>query len=157
MKKKYNVELPKYRLQLNVRLIKRRKPLVAEPILPTASVVKRKYRKGTFAGRLARYFADHKNIRKVFAGSFAMITIATSLMPQTSNVQAESSNLIIESQTNLTTQKGMQYPVDSIKVNQNYRIFHPGIDFGGTKTDSIKAVANGVVVGTLRVMETWWF
>jgi murein DD-endopeptidase MepM/ murein hydrolase activator NlpD len=146
MKKKYNVELPKYRLQLHVRLVKRRKPLLDEPILPTPSEVKKKYRKGTFVGKLARYFADHKSIKKVFAANFAIVAIATSLIPQTTNVQAEGSiEPIIASQTNLTTQIGMQYPIDKVKINQNYGIFHPAVDFGGETGTPIKPIMTGVV------------
>ena len=146
MKRKYNVELPKYRLQLHVKLIKRRKPLLAEPILPKASTVNKKYRKGTFISRFVRCVIDNKNIKKVFAANFAVITIATSFIPQTTSVQAEgSSNVIIEAQTNLITQKGMQYPVNVIKINQNYNLFHPGIDFGGKTGDAVKAVTSGVV------------
>jgi murein DD-endopeptidase MepM/ murein hydrolase activator NlpD len=146
MKKKVNLELPKYRLQLHMRLIKRRKPLVVEPILPTTSEVNKKYKKGTFIGRLARYFADHRNIRKIFAANFAILAIATSFIPQASNVQAEgSSDMVIATQTNLITQKGMGYPVDSVKLNQNYGFFHPGIDFGGKTGDPVKAITSGVV------------
>jgi len=120
---------------------------MAEPILPKASTVKRKYRKGTFVSRFVRCVFDNKNIRKVFAANFAVVTIATSVfIPQTTSVQAEStSDMVIETQTNLTTQKGMNYPVSSIKINQNYGFFHPGIDFGGTTSDSIFAVTSGVV------------
>ena len=146
MKKKVSLELPKYRLQLHLKLIKRRKPLLPEPILPTASVVNRKYKKGTFMGRLARYFADHKNVRRLIATSFAVVTITTSFLPQTSNVQAQASDgLIIESQTNLTTQRGMEYPVDSVKINQGYNIFHRAIDFGGGVGTPVKSISTGVV------------
>lgn len=146
MKKKVSLELPKYRLQLHLKLIKRRKPLLAEPILPAPSVVNKKYKKGTFAGRLARYFADHKNIRRLIATNFAVVTIATSLMPQTGNVQAQASDgVIIESQTNLTTQKGMEYPVGAVKINQGYNIFHRAIDFGGRIGTPIKSISTGVV------------
>ena len=146
MKKKISLELPVYRLQLHLKLIKRRKPLLAEPILPTPSIVNKKYKKGTFVGRLARYFADHKNIRKILAANFAIITIAASTLPQTTNVQAQASDeVIIQAQTNLTTLKSVQYPVDYVKINQNYGIFHPGVDFGGQKGDPIKSIAAGVV------------
>jgi murein DD-endopeptidase MepM/ murein hydrolase activator NlpD len=143
---KISLELPKYRLQLHLKLIKRRKPLLEEPILPAPSLVNKKYRKGTFIGRLARYFADHKNIRKIFAANFALVAIAASFIPQTTNIQAQGSDdSIIQSQTDLVTQKGMQYPLDSVKINQGYSFFHPAADLGGEKGDPIKPVMSGVV------------
>lgn len=143
---KISLELPKYRLQLHLKLIKRRKPLLSEPILPTKSIVNKKYRRGTFVGRLVRYFADHKNIRKVLAANFAIVAITASFAPQTTNVQAQGSDtVVIESQTNLVTEKGMQYPVKTVKVNQGYSFFHPAVDLGGEKGDPIKPIMPGVV------------
>lgn len=144
--RKINVELPKYRLQLDVKLIKRRKPLLEEPILPNPSVVRRRYRKGSFPGRLARYFADHKNISKIMARYFAVVAIAATFVPQTSIAQAQGSeNVIIASQTNLTTEKSMIYPVAQIRINQGYNVFHKGLDFGGRVGTPIKPIMAGVV------------
>jgi murein DD-endopeptidase MepM/ murein hydrolase activator NlpD len=144
--KKISLELPKYRLQLHLKLVKRRKPLLSEPIIPTKSAVNKKYRKGTFAGRLVRYIADHKSIRGVFTGSFALVTITSAFIPQATRIQAEGVvNPVIETQTNLITQKGMQYPLEVIKINQKYGFFHPGVDFGGPKGTSVKSIMPGVV------------
>jgi murein DD-endopeptidase MepM/ murein hydrolase activator NlpD len=143
---KISLELPKYRLQLHLKLVKRRKPLLTEPILPTKAIVNKKYRTGTFTGRLVRYFADHRNIRKVLAANFVIIVTAASFIPQTSNVQAQGSdNTIIESQTDLVTQKGMQYPVEPVKINQGYSFFHQAVDLGGQIGDPIKPIMPGVV------------
>lgn len=143
---KISLELPKYRLQLNMKLVKRRKPLLVEPILPTKAVVNKKYRKGTFLGRLIRYFADHKSIRKVFAGSFAIVAIATSFSPQTTKIQAQGSDAtIIESQTTLVTEKGMQYPVETVHINQGYSFFHPGVDLGDQIGTPVKPIMSGIV------------
>jgi murein DD-endopeptidase MepM/ murein hydrolase activator NlpD len=146
--KKINLELPKYRLQLHLKLVKRRKPLLDEPILPTRSDVNRKYRSGTFTGRLIRYFADHKSIRKIFASGFAALVIGISFVPQTTNVQAQGDETIIQSQTNLVTENGMTYPVEPVIINQNYSFFHPAIDFGGEIGQPIKPVMTGVATYT---------
>jgi len=143
--KRLELELPKYRLQLHLKLVKRRKPLLEEPILPSRSDVNKKYRKGTFAGRLVRYFADHKSIRKIFAGSFAFVAIVAGFIPQTTSVQAQSDDTVIQAQTNLVTEKGMIYPVEPVIINQNYSFFHPAIDFGGEIGQPIKPVMVGVV------------
>jgi len=146
MKRKFSLELPKFRLELHAKLVKRRKPLLAEPLLPTPDVVNKKYRTGTFMGRLVRYFADHNNFRKMFAGSFATIAIAGSFIPQTVKVEAQGSvNPVIESQTDLVTQKGMQYPVGQVKINQGYSIFHQAVDLGGEVGTAIKPIMPGIV------------
>jgi len=143
--RKLNLELPKYRLQLHLKLIKRRKPLV-EPIVPTPKLVNKKYRAGTFLGRLARYLADHKSAKKVFASGFSVIAMMVTFYPQTSNFQAQAAgDVILEAQTNLTTIKGLQYPVAKVKINQNYGFSHPGVDFGGKVGDAITPITAGVV------------
>src|ERR1035437_5466427 len=146
MKRKFNLELPKYRLQLHIKLVKRRKPLLAEPILPIPEIVNKKYRKGTLVGRMVRYFADHKNARKVLTTNFAILAIAGSFIPQTTKIQAQGTvGPIIETQTNLTTQLGMQYPVENVKVNQGYSFFHQAVDLGGALGTPIKPIMPGVV------------
>lgn len=115
-----------------------------EPILPTRADVNKKYRSGTFTGRLIRYFADHKSIRKIFASGFAAIAIGISFVPQTTNVQAQGDETIIQTQTNLVTENGMTYPVEPVIINQNYNFFHPAIDFGGEIGQSVKPVMAGI-------------
>lgn len=142
---KISLELPKYRLQLHLKLVKRRKPLLAEPLLPAPSVVNKKYRKGTFTGRLARYLADHRSIKKVFATGFVLTAMFAGFAPQTTGTSVQADEIIIESQTNLVTQKGMQYPVSAVKINQGYGFFHPAMDFGGQKGTPIEPIMPGVV------------
>jgi murein DD-endopeptidase MepM/ murein hydrolase activator NlpD len=143
---KISLELPKYRLQLHMKLIKRRKPLVTEPILPTKSLVNKMYRKGTFTGRLARYFADHKRTRSTFAAAFVVLTVSASFIPQSITVQAQGSvDPVIQSQTDLITEKGMQYPVETVRINQGYSLFHQAVDLGGAIGTPIKPIMPGVV------------
>lgn len=95
---------------------------------------------------MARYVVEHKNASKVFAAGFAIIASTTAFLPQTVNVQAQGSdNVIIESQTNLNTEKGMIYPVAQVKINQGYSIFHKAVDLGGSIGTSIKPIMAGVV------------
>lgn len=142
---KISLELPKFRLELHAKLVKRRKPLLVEPILPTKAAVNKKYRTGTFTGRLVRYFADHRSIRKILATGFVFTAMLAGFAPQTINIQAQADATVIEAQTTLFTQKGMQFPVESVKINQNYGFFHPGVDFGGPKGTPIKPIMPGVV------------
>lgn len=148
MKRKINIELPKYRLQMHVRLVKRRKPLlqVDEPLIIKPSKVNKRYRTGTMVGKLARYFTGHKNIRKIFASGFAVFTAAMILVPRPQSIQAEASeNLIVEAETTLATEKSMIYPVGKVIINQGYNVFHRAIDLGGPLGTSIKPIMDGVV------------
>jgi len=150
--KKISIELPKYRLQLHMKLVKRRKPLVDKSLLPTPSVVNKKYRKGTLLGKTVRHVSEHKNIKKLFAGVLTFVVVTGTLLPiSQNNVQAASSNQesdgeIIQTQNILETEKSIQYPLSEIKVNQGFNIFHPGIDLGAPVGTPIKPVKTGIVI-----------
>ncbi|KKQ92151.1 MAG: Peptidase M23 [Candidatus Woesebacteria bacterium GW2011_GWA2_40_7] len=151
--KKFSLELPKYRLAMHFRLIKRRKPLLVEPIVPTVAIVNKKYKKGTLAGKFIRHVSGHKNARRIMAGNFAAFAVITSFLPfnQASNVNAfESSTLpdqvIIEPKNTLETQKGTQFPLTQFKINQSFSFFHPGIDLGSEVGNSVKPIKAGEVV-----------
>ncbi len=146
MGRKINIELPKYRLQMHIKLVKRRKPLLEEPIVPTRAVVNRKYHKGTLLSKFVRYATDHKKAKEVFAACFTLVTIGVAFIPQTNRVEAQGSeNIVIESQTALKTEKTLVYPVDKVKVNQGFSIFHKATDFGGPLGTPVKPIMNGVV------------
>ncbi len=151
--RKFNLELPKYRLQLHLKLIKRRKPLVSEPLMPTRALVKRKYRSGSLIGKLVRHISEHKSARKVIVSNMAAFVVVGSFLP---GVQAQSTNSINQSSepdetviqtTNiLTTQKAIQFPLSEVRVNQKYSIFHPGVDLGANIGDPVKPIKAGDVI-----------
>ena len=149
--RKYNLELPKYRLQLHVKLVKRRKPLVEEPFVPTVSVVNKKYRSGTLLGKIARHVSGHKNVKKYFAANLSALVIAGTFLPvaqgnvQAASLGSEPDKTVIQTQNTLVTEKSIQYPLENVKLNQGYGIFHPGIDLGAEIGNPIKAIKAGVV------------
>lgn len=144
---KFSLELPKYRLQLHMRLVRRRKPLVSEPLLPSIKTVNRKYRSGTLIGKFIRHLTGHKNARKVFAGNMAAFAVITSFIPAAKPIdQATPDSTVIETQNTLNTEKSLQEPISQVKINQTYSFFHPGIDFGAEIGDSIKPMKAGIVV-----------
>lgn len=145
--RKFNLELPKYRLQLHMKLIRRRKPLISEPIIPTKKVVNRKYRSGSFMGKVVRHFSEFKSLRKLFAANFAVFAIASTFIPSvkaSSNMPAD--DPVIEVQNPVDTQKGIQLPLGIYRLNQGFSFFHPAIDLGAEIGDPIKSVKPGVVV-----------
>ncbi len=130
-----------------MKLVKRRKPLLDEPLIPTLKTVKKKYRTGTILGRFARYFSEHKMIRKIFAGNFAAIVVITSFLPSAkAQVVSTNENTIIQSETILVTEKSIQTPLENPKINQGFSFFHPGIDFGAPVGTQIKALKSGIVI-----------
>lgn len=151
--RKYSLELPKYRLQLHLKLIKRRKPLVSEPLVPTRSVVNKKYRSGTLIGKVVRHISEHKSARKVFATNLAAFFIVGTFLPgaqaqtiQNSIGSYQTDETIIQTQNTLKTEKSIQYPLANIKINQNYGIFHPGLDLGAAIGDVVKPIKAGQIL-----------
>jgi len=149
--KKFSLELPKFRLELHAKLVKRRKPLVEDPFVPTLSVVNKKYRSGTLLGKIARHLSGHKNTKKFFAANLSALAIVGTLLPGTqASVQAASFNTqtdetVIQTQNTLKTEKSIQYPLENIKINQGFSIFHLGVDLGAEIRDSIKPIKAGII------------
>lgn len=148
--RKFSLELPKYRLQLHMKLIKRRKPLVPEPLIPTVSHVNHKYRKGTLIGKVARHLSEHKSTKKVFAANLAAIIVASTFIPVASvkaaNFKSTNDSVVIEPQNTLTTEKTIQLPLTTFKLNQGFSLFHPGVDLGAEVGDTVKPMKAGKVV-----------
>jgi murein DD-endopeptidase MepM/ murein hydrolase activator NlpD len=149
--KKFSIELPKYRLQLHLKLIKRRKPLVSEPLMPTPAIINKKYRKGSFVGKAVRHISEHKNARKVFASNLAAFVIVGTIIPNTQaqNIQnfddPSGGDSVIQTQNPLKTEKSLQFPLSKVKINQGFSVFHPGLDLGAEIGDSIKPIKAGVI------------
>ncbi len=136
--------LPKYRLDLH--LVKRRGPFIEEPLLPTFEEIKNT-RSGNKISRFFRHVFEHKQIKKILGGNFALLIIASSLIPTGVFASQNSvSNEVIEvNQTPLKTEAGVQLPVPHLKINQGFFFFHPGVDLGGEIGDPVKPVMSGVI------------
>lgn len=145
--KKLSLELPKYRLMFHYQLVKRRKPLVPEPIVPSIKKVRRKYRTGTLLGKLARHISEHKSIRKFFAGNLAALVVTTSFIPGTSaNDFSQADSPVIQSSTSLNTEKSIQFPLEEVRINQGYAFFHPGLDLGSPIGSPVRSIKPGRVI-----------
>lgn len=146
--RKFKLELPKFRLELNAKLVKRRKPLLPpEPLIPTQKVVNKKYHSGTKLGKLVRYFSEHKMARKIFAGNIATMFLVTAFVPTASTeaFQEVQPEAVIQVQNTLKTEKSIQYPLENFKINQGYNYFHHAADLGAPVGSVIKPVKAGKV------------
>ncbi len=103
-------------------------------------------------GKFLRHIFDHKNIKKTLATNFAILSVATSLIPQGISLDVAASepvaspSPVIETQIILSTEKGIQFPTSPVKITQKYSFFHPGLDLDGITGDSVKPIKNGKVV-----------
>lgn len=135
-----------------MKLIKRRKPLVEEPLLPTTKIIRKKYRSGTMFGKMARHVSEHKNIKRYFAANLSALIIAGTFLPvaqngvQAADFETETTETVIQTQNTLKTTKATGNPLEATKINQGFGLFHPGIDFGGEIGDVIKSIKSGTVV-----------
>ena len=133
-------------------MVKRRKSPLLEPMIPTSKIVNKKYRKGSLVGKFFRHIFEHKNIKKALATNFAILSVATSLIPQGISMDAiakeptASPSPVIETQVVLSTEKGIQFPTNPVKITQKYSFFHPGIDLDGLTGDPVKPIKNGKVL-----------
>jgi murein DD-endopeptidase MepM/ murein hydrolase activator NlpD len=141
---KLNFNLAKYRLDVSV--VKRRETSSDKPLLPNFSDLKNT-RSGNKVSRYFRHVFEHKNIRKILGTNLALIMVASSFLPSHAglDIQAEE-NIVNEINTPpLTTQRGIQYPVETVKITQGFTFFHPGIDLDGLSGDPIRPIMVGVV------------
>lgn len=146
---KLAIELPKYRIVLHLRAIKKRKSIFEEALVPRVADVKKKYRKGNLMSRYFRHIFEHKSIKKVLSGSFTFVVIATSLVPQTNTLtQGIAEEPIVQVQNTLVTEKSAQNPLANFKLNQSFSFFHPGVDLAAEIGDTIKPMKAGVVIQT---------
>lgn len=143
--RKVSIDLPKHRLHLQLKVVKRRAHLREEPIIPSLKIIKR-YRAGGYVSRFFRHIFAHKNIKRVLGTNLALMLIASSFMPaKTAGYIEAEETVIVEQKVLLTTEKSSQYPVKEIKITQGYRLFHPGIDLDGLTGDPIYPIKPGKV------------
>jgi murein DD-endopeptidase MepM/ murein hydrolase activator NlpD len=106
----------------------------------------RRVRKGSKISRFFTHIFSHKNIKRIFGANIALAIIASSFVP-TNTILADEpeQNIVSEKKVALTTQTGLRYPTNEVKVSQGYSFFHPAIDFDGLTGDAVYPVMGGRV------------
>jgi murein DD-endopeptidase MepM/ murein hydrolase activator NlpD len=140
-----SLNLPK-KYRLNLHLVKRRGASVDSPVLPSLESIKHT-KKGSKISRYFRHIFEHKSIKRIFGTNIALLVVATTFLPQQSNLaDSQADPTVITTQTQvLTTQKGIQYPLENIKITQGFKFYHPGIDLDGVTGDIVRPIMAGVV------------
>ena len=142
---KLTINLPAKR-RLDLGLTKRRKSLDDNSLQQKLGSILR-VKKGSKFSRLFRHVFEHKNVKKLLASNLAILLIATSIAPVRANI-TEPEQIITKEDLDiqLTTEVVTRYPVDKIKISQEFKLFHPGIDLDGLTGDAIYPIKNGEVV-----------
>lgn len=145
----YNLvlHLPKYRLAVQYKLIKRRKSTLDEPIIPTKKRLNLKYRVGGLTRKFFRHIFEHKAVKKLLGTNIAFMLIASSFIPTNTlgNTNVGEIISIDGAETPIHTNIVIQNPVDNMIITQGYSIFHPGLDIDGITGDPIKPIKKGIV------------
>lgn len=155
--RKLILTLPKYRLSVQYRFIKRRKSPLDEPIIPTRKTLNLKYRVGGPIKKLIRHVFEHKKVKGLLGTNIALMIVASSFVPTNaigSNLNigtTETSMTSIDSTSNpITTEIGTQFPVEKIRITQGFSFIHPGLDLDGITGDTIKPLKRGTVINVSR-------
>jgi len=120
--------------------------LYAEPLFSFTHELRRA-RRGQKISRLFRRIFEHSNIRRILGSNLAAAAIVSSFFPASHAIFFESDGTVVNAQEtpNFNTEAGIQYPLKTIKVNQGYSLFHPGIDLDGETGDPVYPIANGYI------------
>ncbi len=139
-----SLNLP-FKKRLHLHVVKRLDTSKSESILPKLEELRR-VKKGSKVSRFFTHIFEHKKMRNIFGANIALLIIATSAVPSVTptSVEAEQ-NVISESVAVLTTSNSVRYPVDEVKITQDYRFYHPGIDLDGLTGDAIYPIMSGRV------------
>lgn len=145
--KNLTLHLPKYRLAVQYRLIKRRKSTLDEPIIPTKKRLNLKYRVGGLTRKFFRYFFEHKATKKLLGTNIALMVMVSSFVPSNTLGNGNISEIIAVdgAETPIHTNIAIQNPVHDMAVTQGYKLFHPGLDIDGVTGDDIKPIKKGRV------------
>lgn len=144
--KKLILHLPKYRLSIQYKLIKRRKSSLDESLIPTKKSLNLKYRVGGMTRKFFRHIFEHKAVKKLLGANIAFMLVASSFVPTlASNEPKVLGTNIIEAGTPINTIVSIQNPVSEISITQGFSFFHPGLDLDGNTGDLIKPIKMGIV------------
>jgi len=131
---------------MQFRLAKRRKSSLEEPLIPTKKRLNLKYHVGGLTRKFFRHLFEHKAVKKLLGANIAFMLVASSFMPTlASNEPKVLGTNVIKAEMPITTVISIQDPVDTIKITQGYKFFHPGLDLDGNTGDKIKAIKSGKV------------
>ena len=105
-----------------------------------------------------RQLFGHKNLNRILGTNLAVIFLATSFIPSHAIANqdvAPDQAIIATTETPLTTERVLQYPVSPVVINQGYSFFHPALDLDGVIGRDVKPIKNGRVEAISRSKYTY--
>lgn len=104
-------------------------------------------RNGNKISRFFRRLFEAKSVKRVVGTNLAFMLFLGSFVPvQTEPIQPEAT-VIAEADVTVTTttERVIQYPVQTGYVSQGYSLFHPALDIASPMGTEIKPIKDGVV------------
>lgn len=139
-----SINLPKRR-RLDLQLVRGRKTSIEQPLIPNLGKVLR-VKKGSKISRYFRYIFENQRVKKILGANIAIMIIASSFVPAKASFDINPDQTVITQETTLlTTERGIRYPVEDVRISQGYKFYHPGIDLDGLTGDPIYPIMAGVV------------
>ena len=139
-----SINMPKGH-RLDLRYVKGRDTSNKTPLIPNLGEILHA-RKGSKFSRYFRHIFEHKQIKKILGANLAIMILVSSFVPATASFDTEPDlSIIAQETTPLTTEHGIQYPVEEIFITQTYKLYHPGLDLDGLTGDPIRPIMAGVV------------
>jgi len=133
--------------RLHLKLVKRRADSI-EPFLPSLEEVQN-IRKGSKFSRYFRFIFENKRLRKIVGLNMPIVLFASSILPQTRAINPEEikpENIVVSVQNIETkTEKGVRYPTKEVRITQNFKFYHPGLDLDGVTGDPIYPFMAGII------------
>jgi len=118
-----------------------------EPLIPTVKTLNLKYRVGGLTRKFFRHIFEHKKVKALLGTNIAFMIVASSFVPNTTLGESTGSIETIDGTlTPIKTEIAIQNPVENVKITQDYKFYHPGLDLDGITGDTIKPIKKGVVV-----------
>lgn len=105
-------------------------------------------RSGNKISRIGRFILEKSNVKAILGGNIALLVLANGLISPTTDTLSQiepETRVLPEVQVKLTTEIKIRYPVDNIKLNQGFSLFHRGLDLDGSTGDAVYPIMNGVV------------
>ncbi len=109
-------------------------------------------RKGSKISRFFRRLFEAKSVKRLVGTNLTLMLVLGSFVPvQADQIQPETT-IIPEAEVTLTTttERSIQYPVQTGYVSQGFSFFHPAIDIAAPRGTEVKPIKNGVVEDVSR-------
>jgi murein DD-endopeptidase MepM/ murein hydrolase activator NlpD len=131
--------------RLDLHLVKRRGSADDVPLFPNLEKIRR-IKKGSKISRTFRHFFEHKKIHRFLGANLVLASLVSPFVSTSPNTLAEyESPNISNTPIVFTTERRVRYPLEKVKVTQEYKFYHPGIDLSSPSGEPVYPITNGKI------------